>query len=316
MRRRSWILGLAVLTALFFVNGASAIGGNLTVNATDYANVTVSIAQQTWIDVFPFSLEWGATTALNPGSVGDNNSETNNYFAIQVENVGSHNITKVWFNASYPSSNPFGTGTPGNAGNYITLSKDENNDTMFFVNRVEYNATDVIVYLKDPSGNMPPDNTQYTYGRFRNASTEYFWMIDAVTNCNNTGTTVYIGREPHTRTQTGSTNFNDTSNYNTTTLTHISDGSTSYGYGNIDSGPLAGYCIAVSSDCRQVFFSKWNKDYPFQECSNAEYSWDDSVDGELAPGASFAKKIKVFVPYGVVQGDAQKGVLTVSATGA
>ena len=64
----------------------------------------------------------------------------------------------------------------------------------------------------DPGGNRPPDAGTYHYGRFRNASSEWFWFVDKTGSgdtdeCNETGTTFYIGDNAHTRTSTGSVDF-------------------------------------------------------------------------------------------------------------
>jgi hypothetical protein len=238
---------------------------------------------------------------VNPGSVADSAKEANGYSAIQIENIGSANITHVWFNATYPTSRPFGTGNPSaqNAGNFVVLSKNMTSTAYWGINQLEYNETTTLYYVKDRAGNMPPNGANYKYGRFHNASGEYFWMIDAVTNCHTTGTHIYIGNISHTKTQTGTTNF-QTGAFKTVTLTNIGDNS--YGYADITGGPLSGLCVAVSSNCNRVFFSKWNADEPFHLCTNVNYAWDSATDGNLVPGDSFAMGIKANIPYGIAAG--------------
>jgi hypothetical protein len=265
------------------------------------------------VDVQPYALTW---SPVDPGSVGDNDSETlgPNYFAVQVENIGSHNITHVWFNATFDPLSPFGRGSAiyTNAGNYVVLSNNTTSnkppeDGFYFINRVEYNETTELVYLRDPAGNLPPNELAYTYGRFRNASNEYFWMINRPSgNCvYAAGMYIRIGNSSHTRTQTGNTNFqtgSPSANYTEITLTPYA--APAWAIGSIGSGPLKGYEVAVNSSCA-VFFSHWNKDGPFDTGSQAAYAFN----GILTPGGSFAMAIKVYVPYGIYEGPSNQGII-------
>lgn len=321
MKGRLWIgVSLVILLGIFFMNSVSAqgFGGNLSqiANDSDYVLIDVNVTTVTMIDVQPYALAWN----VSPGGVGDNDSESlgPGYFAIQIENIGSHNITRIWLNATYPTASPFARGSAAytDAGNYVVISNDTSSTNppakdFWFINRVEYNETRQLVYLRDPSGNLPPDGSTYTYGRFRNSSREYFWFINKVPpNCNESGTQLRIGRVAHTVTQTGTTNFQDGAEgvrYDTFTLNNY-DGE--YAVGNIDTGPLSGYAVAVNASCA-VFFSKWNRDYPFDFIgTNAVYvnnvtSLSDS--NFLYPGDSIALAIKVYVPYGIYEGPSNQG---------
>lgn len=298
MKRKAFI-AMGMILGLFFMNSVSAqLGGNLTAEDNESATVTVNISSITMIDITPADFEW---SGLYPGDVGDSSDEQKgNYYAIQIENIGSKNITHVWFNASYPTSNPFGTGNnSADAGNFVVLSKNTSSDDFWFINRVEYNTTAELVYLKDPEGNMAPNASKYIYGRYHNASNEYFWMINKVTGCNGSAT-IYIGNTSHSKTQTGTTNFEsgDVESFSLSTYEN-------YGYADIDIGPLDGMCVAVDSTCTQVFFSKWNADAPFHLCNNANYAYDYNETGTptpLVPGDSFAMNIKVYIPFGTYAG--------------
>jgi len=307
MKRRLWIGALVMLCVWIFMGSVSAqLGGNLSVNDSDPVYITVNVSTKTMVDVEPYALTW---SPVDPGGVGDNDTEIlgPNYFAIQIENIGSHNITHVWFNATYPSASPFARGNAAytDAGNYVVLSSNTSSNKppangFWFINRVEYNETRELVYLRDPDGNMPPDSSTYTYGRFRNASNEYFWMLNNVSpNCN-ASTYIRIGNESHTRTQTGTTNF-QTGNFSEIALS-------SYGgwaVGHISSGPLSGYEVAVNATCA-VFFSHWNRDFPFDSPgTEAVYAYS----GILTPGDSFAMAIKVYVPYGIYEGQSGQGTI-------
>jgi hypothetical protein len=297
LKKWGWVVGLMLFLSVNIVSVSAQLGGNLTVNDSESATVTVNVSSKIMVDVTPATFSW---SAVNPGSVADSTKEASGYSAIQIENIGSANITHVWFNATYPASRPFGTGNPSiqNAGNFVVLSRRSTNTSYWAINLLEYNETQVLYYIKDVAGNMPPNNSAYRYGRFHNASGEYFWMINKVSACH-TGATIYIGKVAHTKTVTGSTNFNVPANYDSFALTNIGDAT--FGYADITSGPLAGLCVAVSSDCNRVFFSKWNADKPFHKCANVNYAWT-TTDGKLVPGNSFAMGIKAYIPYGTTAG--------------
>lgn len=279
------------------LSASAQLGGNLTVNDSDSATVTVNISSKIMVDVTPATFSW---SAVDPGSVAGSAKEASGYSAIQIENIGSANITHIWFNATYPASRPFGTGNPSiqNAGNFVVLSRRSTNTSYWAINLLEYNETQVLYYIKDVAGNMPPNQAAYRYGRYHNASSEYFWMINKVSACN-TGATIYIGKVAHTKTVSGSTNFNEPANYDAFALTDVGDAT--YGYADIIAGPLSGLCAAVSADCNRVFFSKWNADAPFHRCTNANYAWT-TTDGNLVPGDSFAMGIQTYIPYGTIAG--------------
>jgi len=282
----------------------------LDVNDTESTNVTVTVATKVMIDINPASFTW---TGVDPGSVGGPSQEANNYPAIQIENIGSRNITHIWFNNTWSNGREFATGTNASidSGNFVVLAREGETD-FWFAARKEWNESRSLVYLRDPSGNLPPSSNYY-YGRFHNTSYEYFWMTAKTGYCNTTGHTFLIGNTPHTETQTGTTDFSGT--YITSvTLTNAGGDDKDWGYAAITSGPLNGYCIAVYYTCDQVLFYKWNKDAPGGEsCSNAQYFWSASgTPGyPLVPGNSTVAEIRVFVPYGIHEGKLKIGQLTV-----
>jgi hypothetical protein len=307
--KKAILVGIFLILVGIFMNSANAqLGGNLTKNDSDYVMINVTIATQTWVDVEPYALAW---TGVNPGGVGNNATETlgPGYFAIQIENIGSRNITHVWFNATYPSASPFGRGSAAwtNAGNYVVLSNNTASTNppangFFFINRVEYNETTQLVYLRDPSGNLPPSSAAFTYGRFRNASNEYFWFLNAVRPTCTAATYIRIGNISHSKTQTGTTNFRTVGGGNYKTVP-LSLWGANWRVGHITGGPLNGYEVAVNSTCA-VFFSRWNMDRPFDSAgTNARYARSTA----LSPGASFAMAIKVYVDYGIYQGASGQG---------
>ena len=284
------------------------------VNDTDIVSVDVVVANKTMVDVNPAAIRW---EGVEPGAVGGPELETlgPGFYAIQIENIGSHNITHIWFNNTYPSSRPFATGssTSYDAGNFIALRREGASTDFFFPNRVEYNESRSLVYLKDPEGDMPPND--WYYGRFRNTSYEYFWMVKPGdgTYCNSSGTTFYIGNTPHTESQTGSTDFSQSAERTAVTLAQSGE----WSYGDIPAGhALENYEVAVYYTCDKVIFYKWNMDMPgATSSSNAEYFWSaDSGDWPgypLVPGNSTVAEIRAYVPYGVYEGLVKQGTLTV-----
>jgi len=300
------------LIALLMVIGFQSVSGDLQVNATDNASISVSIASQTWVNIDPEIMSW---VDVDPGSVGDNDTEANHYYAIQVENIGSINITNLWFNTSYPSTRPYGTGVASNynAGNFVVLSRETGG--YFFANKLEYNETRTLSYLVDPSGRMPPDGSTYKYGRFRNVTKEYFWFVEPNANdqCNATGVNFWIGGTPHTREDTGSNDFsscsgtltNPGSGCGTGTLTQDSN-HPDWAYADVSVHGM-NYTVAVYSDCTKVFFSHWNKDAPGGELGSYTSYFNTAP---INPGDSIIARVKVFVPYGVPMGTVSQGIIT------
>jgi len=309
------ILKVAVLVALL-VMAAQTVSA-LQVDDNESATLDITIAAQTWVNIDPEALSW---TGVNPGDVGGSTEEANNYYAIQIENIGSNNISHVWFNASNPTTRPFATGSPTNynAGNFVVLSNETGPENYYFINRLEFNESKTLVYLTDPGGTMPPDSSTYYYGRIRNASKEWFWFVQPTgvpSECNGTGVNFWIGGTPHTREATGSVDFSSCggtldspgSGCGTGTLTKDDDAN-NWAYADISLGGQK-YTIAVYRTCEKVMVSHWNKDAPGADetGTNAAYFYE----GTLTPGNSVAARIKVFVPYGVAVGSVTQGTINV-----
>jgi hypothetical protein len=293
------------------------------VNTTKNANVTVTVSAMTMIDISPATLSYvvnpGQACGLGISGGACNESSGNNYYAIQVSNIGSWNVTRIWFNVSQETQSPFAVGAPTyvDPGNFVALSTNDTTNDFYFVDRKEYKAVRTIVYLRDPEGVMPANLTKYNYGTFHNASQEYYYMIENSSGgCNISGISyIRIGVQPHTTSLIGSTDFSAGAsvNYHQFNLTVRSlEGYASYGTGNISVGPLSGYAVAVENQSCAVRFAKWNKDFPF-DVGYANYSFS----GMLTPGDSLAKKIGIMVPYGIyTTPSAKTGQLTAIAIGA
>ena len=305
---------------LFFalIDGVSAQTG---VNTTEQANVTVQVTAVTMIDLNPTTFSYVAQPGQACGkdiSGGLCNETGNNYFAIQVENVGSWNVTQIWFNASQPSQSPFGVGSNAyvDPGNFIVLTTNETTDDFYFVDKKEFPTVRSIVYLRDPDGNMPANLTKFNYGRLHNASSEYFYMLEnssGGSTCKASEISyIRLGVNPHTTTEIGSTDFSTGAgtNYIQINLSARTGQGQLFAIGNVSVGPLAGYAVAVENTTCNVRFSKWNKDFPF-DSSAANYSFV----GVLTPGDSLAKKMGILVDNGIYTGTTT-GQLTAIAVGA
>ncbi len=275
----------------------------------DTITISIDISEKSMVDINPSNLSYGP---LDPGSVGDSDDENiGNYSGIWIENIGSTNITKIWFNSTYPSQRPFGSGNPEayDAGNFVVVSS-ESTGTYYFPNRVEYPRTDDDTLYVTPPGGFDFSNGDI-FGRFRNASYEYFWAIiaSAVGNCSE-GTFYYSGT-PHTKDDTGDVDLSD-ANPSSLVLVATGVGWSATNATFPDSGG-ANYCVSVPDDCSKVVFSRWNADIPGSGgnvCKDIGY-FMNSTTNALFPGNVSKGNIKVYVPYGVPMGAIKNGLLTI-----
>lgn len=314
MKFRKIVITLwTILLATIIATSASA----LQVNDTETATIGVTISEVVQVNLDPSAYTW---SALNPGDEGNGSTEASGFGALQVENIGSHNITHLWFNVTQPSSRPFGTGeaTNWNAGNFIVLQNQSGGD-FYFIDRVEWNDSRGLVYVKDPEGSLPYDIAEYTVGRIKNATNEYMFMINYTDDCNETGAMLWIGHSPHTAGSSGYIDFQDDNRENVS----LTRGGTNneWGVGEIDDGPLSGYCVAVYRTCGYLRLYKTNMEAPGADAictNNAYYTIGETGDSNpryntapLTPGASIIMNVRVRIPYGVYEGTVSPGTLTV-----
>ena len=293
------ILGILVVFAFTLGFHVTEVGA-VDTNATDTIAVAIWINEKCIVDISPALLNW--STPIDPGS-----ESVEGYKSIQIENMGSVNLTHVWFNNSYPSSKPFGTGlsTAYDSGNFMVISNNTGGQTYFFPNRVDYNETTPVIYLRGPGGNVPP---VVPYGRFRNSSREYFWAV-TLTGSNYTDGTFYISDTAHTQTVTGADLQNDASNV---VLNTVTDGPEAgdWGYGAINIAGSMAICVAMYHDASKAMFYKYNMDAPGAEsCSNAKYFINATTEEAIVPGASGYARIAPYIPYGVVYNETNPEIL-------
>ena len=319
---------LLVLSVISLVTvKAGPLPTDTATNSTDTATVGVTILNMTMIEIQPTAFVY---TGLYPGDVGNASHEAQNFTGFQIENIGSTNITRIWLNTTYPgtlgnaSTRPFGKGLKGeyDAGNFVVISQ-ENANQYFFVNRVEYNETRSLIYIQ-----LDPGDTWY-YGRIRNASNEFFWVVNATSgNCSQTGTEFRLGNLTHTRTQTGTVDFRSTNKCGQAgagndcwvryTLTY--DATSGWGVANITLYDVNGnpekYCLAVHENCDTIMISHWNKDAPGANLCDQQHLdnfWNVSGGDPLYPGNSTVADIQVRIPYGVASGQVKTGYIRVWA---
>lgn len=329
---------IGLLAVLLTVSGSAQ-------DTSNELNVNVTITGQTIIDIQPSSFAWGLSGAgLEPGTFAGPSEELNSYGRIQVENLGSVNISQVWFNTTAPAQRPFGTADSSlyDSANFIQLSSNDSTagplrSSNTFVERTEYgidsSSTQDIIYLETNNG--------WDFGRFRNGSQEYFWTVDDTT-AGLAGATFRIGLDHHNSTQTGSTNLDQTcvggdeataggASCNGYSLTEVTAGGTTYGVTEVEIGAEdtnlaahdggANYCAVMDStqvtgtNNPEVEFIKWNANNPAVQASpDCQAVTQYMINGtELAPGAWETMNIRANIPYGVVSGTLPTGQLTVLA---
>ncbi len=290
------IVGFSVFLLAIVLSAGISMAAQTAGNST----VDINIAGKTAVDITPTSLSW---TGVNPGSV---TSET----AVELENIGSNNVTKIWFNTTYEPSNPYGTGLNSDydAANFLELS-NESGGNFYFVNRVEYNQSKWPIYLTVPAGT---DSS----GRFREGNHEWFWALDDTdgNGCNATAN-LYIASDTgsgatlagaHNETQDGDTDLTDgeTSHAISTGTAPNND----WGYTTVTINGHD-YDVVVSSDCKKVIFNHWNKDLAGADQAGTKTEY--LLQGTFTPGELAEAYVKAAVSYGVALGNLKQGLLTV-----
>jgi len=282
-------------------------------DATDTAVVNVSIQGVNAVDINPINFTWANLPV--PRNYTESGPK-----AFQVENIGSTNITHIWASTTNPTSNPFGTGVATNydAGQFVVLinSSSSSYEWVLYPNTVFFNESVPTYIVNKPSG----WNNGGLFTRIRTAGwesdegEEYFvFVVNGTQNC--TDGTVYIGKDPHTKTKTGSIDFSDPANYVSFGLTSTNDKKWGYkgpigDYGSINNY-IDKYYVLVPYDCKNITLIGWSRRYDTTAGIDIGYYL---FTGTLEPGAALDYLISVVIPYGVAQGDVKTGTLTIYAT--
>ena len=269
---------------------------------TDTFNVSITVDSVAAIDVNPNSTDFGT---IAPGAASEEKS-------IQIENIGSLDITKIWANATMASSNPYGTGQASayNAGDFVLITNDSSeNQPFYYVNSIFFNESKP-PYVTAPSGWSEGWNSGY-FIRIRTVDfsntgegEEYFaFTKKGTTNC--TDGTVYIGKNPHTKTQTGTIDFQSGDFIQISSLTTTNNGLGAYGKISGFGNKLDDHYIYVNASCDYIILYRWNRDL-----GGGDYLFQ----GTLKPGATLDWKVEARVPYGVAAGSIQEGMITFIAS--
>ncbi len=288
---------------MFFVILALFFQRTYADTASDNLSINVTVKNRTIVSIDPSILVW-------PAEYPGNQSST--IHQVGIENLGSTPIQYIWFNNTYPSSNPFGSGVASNydAGNFVVVQA-KGGGNYYFPARYEYNQSYTLVYVDIPSG--------WYYGRFRNASHEYFWTVDATGgNCSQDGTLFRIGVNEHNATNTGSVDLDpsdgSSDSYYQYALSYTNWNGQNWGYTAINvSAQNETYCVAVNETCDLAIFYHWAMDAPgagSPPCNEtyAEY-WSSTP---LNPGGALAANVTVRIPYGVMYGNVGLGYLYIT----
>jgi len=294
---------------------------------SDNSTITVSIAEKVAIDISPTQLNYDG---VNPGgfqSTADVDGSNEQYTSVEIENIGSNNITHVWMNASSPSTVPFGSGISStyDAGNFIQIRSEGQADTPtddehLFVNRKEFNESSELSYIfTEPS-------EDWRYGRFRVGEQEVFWAANTTATgsaCTTTGGDFRVGNVAHNRTNTGSNDFRDGSGEYTSydlQSEEVHEVATQVWVNTSETDKI--YDVVVNCDTSETWTArtKYNVE-PFgndlttiAEASRASSYLINSAAGNLAalqPGEHFELNTAIRVPLGVAQGELSSGVLRV-----
>lgn len=324
---------LALLAAAFLITSGMA----LTEDDSENGTVSVGVSSTTAIDITPADLSYTSSGEGSQPAPGDRVfTSDSGYEAVEVENIGSKNITKVWMNSSIPTSNPFGSGTQSgyNSGNWIQVNATGEIDGVggpdsgfTYVNRVDYNETNDLSYI------FTPDTGNWRYGRFKGGNQEYFWAVNASdgTDCTgaDTGDVLRVGDFAHNKSATGSNDFtgsegsSDWTEYTLADIPGTNKGFTDVSITRPD-GSTREYAVLTS--CGSETYTLRTRYNPTMGGAD-DLSIDSSVAGyllnvtagdsetnDLQPGEHFRLETAVEVPFGVASsGSATTGVLRVLA---
>lgn len=300
-----------------------------TSSANDSVLISVNVSAKTMVDINPAELSW---SGVEPGGEYGASYEQNNYQNIWIENIGSVNITHIWFNNSIPTQRPFATSAPYlyDPANFVVVantSAGAPDSPYLYINRVEYEEDDPL-YVKVPNTTL--DSKGVIFGRFRNGSEEYFfeYITGDATGATCSGGTLYINTSsPKTKESTGDV---DLTNNPTVTLTAVTisdaglQNGKQYDVGLLDFGNGEKYCVFVPENCQatgeKVYFVRWNADFLADAgvqaagCTGFNSGYINSAP--VLPGGFYKTWIHIRVPYGTVEGVLKQGSVTVFASSA
>lgn len=334
---------ITAFTILAFTLGMVATTTAVTSDTNSDNEVTANVTSTIAMDVKPESLDYPDLT------VGQLEQQSDRGFSgVEITNTGSEYIDQVWLGTSYPDTNPFGTGIPGdyNAGNFMAVKPDNDtslnifgNDSVYhYVNRKDFADSNVPTTI-----NTPDDDTQVGgvskkndyVGQARFGDQWIYWYIPTGTEdtCNGGSTEIFIGTSPSDQSEMGSYDFTDSSQYESYDI--AATGSSRYGITNssvtfnLENGE-SDQSYDVLTACNgngdvqnpHIVMNKYNVGFNettdlVSEGVETTYLLDVSSsrpEDMLQPDQSFTVETAMNVPRGVSAGEVGAGSLTVYAT--
>ena len=222
---------IVALSAIFLAAGLVSTGVAQSSSDEEGSSVNVSISQEVSVDLTPNSLEF---IGNSPGTFNDTSNR--DYQGVEVENVGSQNITNIWMDSTFPNQRPFGTGQASeyDAGNFIQIrpvagvegvvepydggDSSDPQSGFHYLNRKEFNETNDLSYFTDLNNE---GTGEWRYGRFREGDEEFFWAIEIDDSGNDDANLCDVDGDAQMRVGwnskkegvRGSTDFTDSSQY-------------------------------------------------------------------------------------------------------
>jgi hypothetical protein len=308
---QKFFFGTIILMIFIFLVSLIRTPTKVTAATTNQTNVTVQIAQISEITVVPTIITW---SNIVPGSVGG-------IVYLDIKNSGSQDIQKVYGYADTlvtEPSNPIPDGliTGFSSGSVLMFKKNETGASYYYVDRLEWNITEVKPGVEGPPGSSTTGgDIAVVWGYYRNATPGgnflYYLVngteINATHGCNSTGSKIMIEQEADNGTAaTRNPDLGGT----------ITVSTPDWGIYNYSSGPLAGHCVALHRTCEKILIYRYDR----RNTGNTQFNSCELTDDEqsfrttvLHPGDEFTVNLDAWVPEGVPYGWMTSSWLTIEA---
>ena len=262
----------------------------------DTVVVSVNISELAEITVIPEVLEW---LNIAPGHSAAIQS-------IDIKNTGSTNFTKLWVNVdsfNKETTNPIGKGNSllYSAGSFVALRNKTGEDAFRFVNRLEWNETEMPTYM------IPNPSDAVSWGYFRNFTDIYLWNF----NDSSTEGECLNGSEMEFRIKTvpESISHPDRDMTVDTVAGTFETNTTEWSVWTFSSGPLKDYCVYIHKDCEKIMIAQWDYNSTLPPCSSRKYITQEF----FMPENVHTVNLTVFIPRGVPHGNTTSNILTIVA---
>lgn len=296
MNRKLKTIGVLFLAFIVFFIGITFIKMKTVladVNTTVTIDVNVTVAAS--ITVWPTTLNW---TSVNTGGTGG-------LKYLTLKNAGSINVSNIYAYVDTLETEPvrpYGLAYSKNysAGGVIVI-ENETDTKLYFAGRIEWNWTQDI-----PNHNWGAVTSPNAWGYFRNASNDYVWVVGNGTagRCNESGAQFSIESDIDLGTNATRTPAN------TFSLVASTNDPQNWGYTDVTTGPLAGHCVAVTTDCTKLFIYHFDKRNSFKSCTGSSFL----QAANLVPGYTMILTLDAWVPNGYPAGFLNTTILTFYAT--